>query len=380
MQKERSKTVAMLLSNPATYDQRPLKEAHSLASRGYSVVIFAWDREDTTKRDTNFSDGVEIKRMRLFAGHGTPLLTVPRLFIFYTWCAIHLAASRFAVVHCHDVDTLPVGIWVKTFKVRGSKLVYDMHDLPEVFLRFFPMTKFLQSVFLASSKKLADLVVVVNDGFVEYLVPIGFKKSSLVVVMNAPRLAEGRRRERGPGPLQVLYYGGLEEERGVHLLVEALGGAAGVELTLAGRGHLASWLKSVQDRQSNVEFAGWLSMERLKPLIDRADLVPYLYDPATPNARLATPGKFLTALSLSVPALVPSESFQAGVVDKFGCGLSVPWGSAPAIRAAVEKLSADPAFYKAMAESAYRAFASSLNWEIMESRLSKAYELLVGQQ
>ena len=169
--------VVMLLSNPATFDQRPLKEAHSLCASGRPVTILAWDRELETRTDTAFSDGLLVKRMRMKAGHGTPVLTVPRLMIFYLWSLAHLMTSPAASVHCHDVDTLPIGLAAKVLKLRRPRLVYDMHDLPEAFLRFFPLTKLTQAVFLASARKAADAILVVNERFVSYLGRLGFDRS-----------------------------------------------------------------------------------------------------------------------------------------------------------------------------------------------------------
>ncbi|HZW85268.1 MAG TPA: glycosyltransferase [Nitrososphaerales archaeon] len=114
--------VVMLLTNPATYDQRPLKEAHALSAAGYSVTILAWDREEAMPRDSLFDDGLLIKRMRVRAGRGTPFLTVPRLFLFYAWCVVRLLAMHVDVIHCHDVDTLPAGFAAKALKAARPRL------------------------------------------------------------------------------------------------------------------------------------------------------------------------------------------------------------------------------------------------------------------
>ena len=159
----------MLLSNPATFDQRPLKEAHSIAKAGWKVTILAWDRELETDRDSVFDDGVEVKRMRVGAGHGTPFLTVPKLLLFYLWCWVRLAFAGADVVHCHDVDTLPAGLAAKALGPGRPRLVYDMHDLPEAFLRFFPLTRVTQAMALGAARKAADAVLVVNDRFVAFL-------------------------------------------------------------------------------------------------------------------------------------------------------------------------------------------------------------------
>ncbi len=375
--RETQKRIVMLLSNPATYDERPLKEARSLTRAGFSVTILAWDRDKASETDSRLPEGVEIKRMKLYAGHGTPLLTVPKLFIFYVWCIAHLVFESCDAVHCHDVDTLPGGFAAKLLSLGRTRLVYDMHDLPESFLRFFPLSSVTQRIFLALSKKLADLVVVVNDRFVAHLGSIGFKKDRVVVVMNAPPASEGRRRTRVQDGFRVLYFGWLGEERGVRLLVDAVQGLENVNLVLAGRGELEKWVRAAEMRNPHIRFAGWLKMSELTPLIQEADLIPSLYEPRTTNAQLATPGKFLKSLALSLPALVPKGSYQGEIVDKYGCGFTVEWGNVGEIRRAILSLSKDVALYDKMADSAYGAFQSSYSWEVMETRLTETYARLL---
>jgi len=373
----RKGSIVMLLSNPATFDQRPLKEAHFLAGAGWLVTILAWDRELETKSDSVFRDGVTIKRMRVGAGHGTPFLTVPKLLLFYFWCLAHLLTSRADAIHCHDVDTLPAGFAAKFLKVRKPRLVYDMHDLPEAFLRFFPLTRVTQTVFLAAARRAADEVVVVNERFVAHLGKLGFDPAKIVVVMNAPPLSAGRKTKRVGTPFNVLYYGWLGEERGVKLLLEAAKGLDGVALTMAGRGELETLVKDSARSDPSVRFLGWLKMKELEPVIAQADLIPSLYEPRTKNAMIATPGKLLTAMSLSIPSLVPAGTYQAEIVEKYGCGVTVDWKEVADVRKAIQRLSTDGGFYGKLAEASYEAFRSSFSWEVMGARLAEAYDRLL---
>lgn len=367
----------MLLSNPATFDQRPLKEAHSLAHAGMSVTILAWDREGETSHDTCFQDGVIIKRMRLRAGHGTPKLTVPKLFIFYLWCLVHLLVSRADVTHCHDVDTLPVGI---ASKILGSsrRLVYDMHDLPEAFLRFFPLAQITSSFFISVSRRMADLILVASEGYIPYLKARGLKDQQIVVVLNAPALEEGREGRSPSRTLNVLYYGALEEERGVRQLVEATRDLKSVNLAVAGRGSHSNWIASVSKLCPNIRFLGWLSFAKLEPLIMEADLMPSLYAPTSANILLSTPNKLLRSFSLSIPGLVTAGTFQARIVEKYRCGLAIKWGDVEEARKTISALAEDRSRFGEFASSAYRAFRTELNWETMETRLKGGYERILG--
>ena len=369
--------IVMLLTNPATFDQRPLKEAHFLAKSGRAVTILAWDRELETRSDSAYEDGVIIKRMRVGAGHGTPVLTVPKLLLFYLWCLAHLAFAEADAIHCHDVDTLPAGFAAKALKLKRTKLIYDMHDLPEAFLRFFPLTRFTQAAFLASSRRLADAIVVVNDRFVSYLARLGFSVERLVVVMNAPPSERARGpKERGKG-FNVLYYGWLGEERGVRLLIDAVGGLDGVTLTLAGRGELSGLVREASVKNPSVRYLGWLKMEDLEPVIEGADLIPSLYEPKTRNALMATPGKLFTAMSLSIPSLVPRGTYQAEIVEKFRCGVVVDWKDPADVRKAIQELASNGKLYMELSQASFDAFRSSFSWEVMGARLVSTYGRLL---
>ena len=372
------KRIVMLLTNPATFDQRPLKEAHFLARAGWTVTILAWDRELETRSDSVFEDGVVIKRMRVGAGHGTPVLTVPRLFLFYLWCFVHLIFTGVDAVHCHDVDTLPAGFAAKAMRLNRTRLVYDMHDLPEAFLRFFPLSRFTQAAFLASSRRLADAIVVVNEAFVTYLARLGFSRERLVVVMNAPPSEEARGPKKRGTDFNVLYYGWLGEERGVRLLVSAVDGLERVTLTIAGRGELSGFISQTSAKNPAIRYLGWLKMRDLRAVIEKADLIPSLYEPRTRNALMAAPGKLFTAMSLSIPSLVPRGTYQEEIVRRFGCGIVVDWNDPSDVRGAIRGLASDDELYGRLAQASYDAFRSSFSWEVMGGRLASAYGRLLA--
>jgi glycosyltransferase involved in cell wall biosynthesis len=89
---------------------------------------------------------------------------------------------------------------------------------------------------------------------------------------------------------------------------------------------------------------------------------------------MATPGKLLTAMSLSIPSLVPAGTYQAEIVERFRCGIVVDWRDPTEVRRAIAKLSTDRAEYSTLARASYSAFASSFSWEVMGERLAKAYD------
>ena len=114
-------------------------------------------------------------------------------------------------------------------------------------------------------------------------------------------------------------------------------------------------------------------MEELRPEIERADLIPSLYEPKTKNALMATPGKLFTAMSLSIPSLVPRGTYQAEMVEEFGCGLVVEWRAPVGVARAVKALADDGELYGRRSRACYLAGVSSFSWEVMGERLARAY-------
>jgi glycosyltransferase involved in cell wall biosynthesis len=374
--------ILMLLSNPATYDMRPLKEANSLVKNGYKVIILAWDREGNYLGQT-LSNGLFIRRFNFKSPYGQSIRTVINFFFYYVWCIISSFTLSFKVIHCHDVDTLFCGILIKMLRLSRIKLIYDMHDHPICFLEKFPKAHFLVKVVFAMAKHYADYVIVVNDGFLEYLLNTGFQREKMTVIMNVPSKAEysnfnmaDRNREK----FTIFYYGDIEVRRGVHKLIEAVKDLEHVELLLAGKGNLVSMVKRIEKKYSNVKYLGWISTSEIDRLIKKADLIPSLYMPDNLNHILASPGKLFTAMAHGIPVLVPEGSYQAKIVEKHGCGIVVDMNDTAKVREAISKLASSPNLCRKLGENGVKAVNELFNWQIMEERLVRMYHSLTSSE
>lgn len=372
--REREREILMLLSNPATWDARPLKEANSLARNGYHVTIFAWDREGGSPKKS-FSANLEIKRFRLKAPYGQNLITLLGFALFYVWCFFNSFAMQFQTIHCHDVDTLPLGIILKVSRRRVG-LVYDIHDHPIVFLNRFPKSGILTNLVFFFARRYADRVVVVNDGFVKLLVATGFEKEKLAVVMNVPETAVEEPRLHENGIFRIFYYGDLGRERGVHNLVQAVKSLSGVFLILAGKGDLVPWITKSKENWANVTYLGWISMSEIDRVRQTAHLIPTLYLPININNVLATPAKFFTSISNGLPAVVPEGTYMAALVRKYKCGLIINAENVKSIRNLLRNLVKDKSLYDRMARNGIKIARETFNWKVMEKRLLSMYSTL----
>ena len=127
----------MLLSNAFRPDPRVAREAKGLARAGHSVTVVCWDRQAQFAPQEMVEDyQVErIQDVRTVYGAGVrQILHTPR---FWRAAAARVRNLQPDVIHCHDLDTLPAGWWLKGR--TGARLVYDAHeDYPAMMSLYLP--------------------------------------------------------------------------------------------------------------------------------------------------------------------------------------------------------------------------------------------------
>ncbi len=65
---------------------------------------------------------------------------------------------------------------------------------------------------------------------------------------------------------------------------------------------------------------------------------------------------------------------MAPIVEAEECGLLVPYGDVPALRAALQRLRDDVALRERLGRNGAEAFRRQYNWDAMEKRLLRLYE------
>ncbi|HEC35425.1 MAG TPA: hypothetical protein ENI39_02700, partial [Anaerolineae bacterium] len=129
--------VVMLLSNAYKPDPRVEREAHALTDGGHRVTVICWDRQaELPERESR--DSVEIIRVQnVRSAYGSgwrQLFYLPRFWREAARLALQLRPDA---VHCHDLDTLPAGWWLKGR--TGAHLIYDAHeDYPALMSLYLP--------------------------------------------------------------------------------------------------------------------------------------------------------------------------------------------------------------------------------------------------
>jgi glycosyltransferase involved in cell wall biosynthesis len=375
--------VVMLLSNGYRPDRRVQKEAHTLAAAGYRVTIIAWDRKGELPlheiEQTPESD-VAVVRIRVSAGYGSGRELLPKMLLFW-WRALHeLRRARPAVIHAHDLDTLPLaccyGVSV------GLPVVFDAHE-------FYPgMVRANAGKRLSSILAWMETILVAR---VTGVITIGERLAARYRAMGAqvwivhnsqplPDLDElnaaGREQRRAlavpEDDLLVIYVGMLTQDRLIMPLVEAVKQMDRVWLAVGGEGSQRSALEAAAATCERIKVLGWVPPDDVIRVVSSGDVVYYGLDKNNPNSRYFMPNLAFHALAGGRPLLVTPVGEIAEVVRQTGCGVVMETASQKAAQAALALL-ADSDLRVTLGQRARYICQEQYNWSFAAKQLLALY-------
>ena len=175
-------------------------------------------------------------------------------------------------------------------------------------------------------------------------------------------------------PPELLYFGRLEYEKGVHDAIAALPrirrAHPGTTLTIAGDGTQLDWLIEVARKHKvlkSVSFTGRADHDELLALLHRADVavLPSLYEPFGIVA--------LEAAAAGIPLVTSDVGGLGEAVIDGETGLSCPPRDVAALASAVCTALADPAAAQRRAVAARERLTSEFDWHTIADHTAAVY-------
>jgi glycosyltransferase involved in cell wall biosynthesis len=376
--------VLMLLTNAYDPDPRVQQEALALISLGCQVRILAWDR-DAKAPAFEYQEGIEIERVFLRSKHGRGTTQA----FFYAWVYVKILwrgyRTLFDTIHCHDLDTLPIGFVLG--KLKHKPIVYDAHEsFPDMLDGSVP--RMVQGGLVRLENFLIrriDLLITVGEKLRRHFAERGASRST--VVGNWKRLDEFSRTEEQNLAVRrrlgipesatvVVCITQLLKDRKIEELLQALDECPDVYLIIGGRGVLEELVRQAAIRNPLIRYVGFVSGTEIPDYTCTSDVVYYGFDPENPNARFSAPNKLFEALAAGRPLITGDFGEIADVVRQASCGIVLPEYSAKTIQNALTTLH-DSQVRSAMARNAKRFGEVAMNWENGEATLYREYSALV---
>ena len=368
--------ILMILSNPLMVDPRVHKEAKALVDAGNKVTVIVWDRKGEYD-DEGIVDGIKI--IRIYNKGLLKILPKPLLKIPVWWrkaykkgLALYKNGFDFDVVHCHDFDTLKVGLWLK--KRLGCKLIYDAHEIFGYMLK--DEHPILSKIVFSIEKKLVrnvDHIITIDEPFRKHY--CSFNKP-VTTVMNCKDLMYLDYEPPNNDVFTLIYIGIMGRSRFFPQIIEIVGGIDGVKLILAGKKELLfDDMRELSKKYENIEFLGTVPTKDILHLTRNADVTFVLAD-VKGQHHLNVFNKQFEAMVCGRPIIVTKGTYAAELTNELNCGISVDYNE-DSVKKAIIQLRDNPRLCQELGMNALKAAKEIYNWDVEKKNLLKVYKEII---
>jgi glycosyltransferase involved in cell wall biosynthesis len=279
----------------------------------------------------------------------------------------------FDALHCHDLDTLPIGVALK--KKHGLPLVYDAHEIWG-YMVAKDLPKWWANYYLWKEKKLApiaDHIITVAEPHEQYFQNIGCNKVN--IIRNCKEVDKTEYVPPDNEIFTLVYIGGLGEGRFLRESVEICQELKGVHFRIAGFGPLENVMKQTAKNApfGNIEFLGKIPMERVIPETVKGDVSLCMLNPSNMNNRIGPPNKLFEAMVAGRPVIATKGTYSGNLVEELKMGLAVEFDE-KSLKNAIIKLRDDPKLREEFGKNALKAALGEYNWKIQEKKLLNLYD------
>ncbi|MDR9755364.1 MAG: glycosyltransferase [Thermacetogeniaceae bacterium] len=368
------KIVHMTSAHPA-FDTRIFqKECRTLAQAGYDVVLVAPHTHD------EIVDGVQIRAVPKPKGR------IAR-FTKTSWQVYKTAVAEDADLY-HIQNELELLFWGQMLRLKGNKVIYDMH---ENLLKSIPTKPWINPLF----RPLVVFICMILERILMRKIPVIFAENSYIkhypwvkkniTVLNMPLTSQLLQINETKYSKPTLgYIGGVTPERGSIVTLDAL-------KILKSKGYAVDWecigptdnahrkeIGNIIKRYGleGVRLRGYLLPSEGWPVIARCHIGLALLKPI-PNYYESYPTKLFEYMALGLPVITSNFPLYRQVVEKERCGICVDPESPEETAQAVQYLLEHQDEAESMGRRGQIAAIEKYNWELEQKKLLHFYDSLL---
>lgn len=375
-------------------DIRMMREATALAQAGYEVTVIDLE-PDATRPVREDVDGVHL--WHLIQPNRFRRTRFKPWFVVKAWRTSRLAAKTMARVpadayHARDIEGLFAAAGIA--RKRRRPLVFDAYEVPlvQTSLTRWRLFHALAVRRLRRTMPRVTEVVVASSRYtavLQYLYggPIAAAVRN-IPPYQPPVVGSNRIREALGLPAETriaLYQGAFQENRSLHLLVNA--GpylAPNHVIVLMGFGPTEASLRRLIDERGLGDRVKMLPAAPYAELLSwtaSADLGLSIFDPDhSLSIKYCQPNKLFEYLMAGVPVLASDLPGVVEVLRRYRVGGMVASLDGPDIAHAINAILSDDAALAGMKRNALAAARTDLNWEVEQRELIDLYKRIFQQQ
>jgi glycosyltransferase involved in cell wall biosynthesis len=360
-------SVLFLLRNYFTHDARVLKEAQTLTHAGYNVTIMCLWKNGLPKEE--IINNIIVKRSVSIPQKSSKLQKIFAFIAFFMRPL--LKARQYDIIHCHDLDTLPIGIFMKLLNPQ-VKVIYDAHEHETERAHIHGITKKIYRLVERFFIRFADSTITVSDSIAnEYRDLYHITKPHLV--LNCPPLKKRGnynhfRYKFGIPQDQIifLYQGGLMHHRGIEEIINTFKERKEI-VVFMGYGILEDMIKEAAQNHPNIYYHEAVSPEVLLEYTASADIGLMLIDNISLSYYYCAPNKFFEYIMAGLPVIISDLYEMKKIISQYDNGLVRHHSLAEVL----EQI--NPSQIERMKQGSIKA-AHYYCWENQEQALLAAYQ------
>jgi glycosyltransferase involved in cell wall biosynthesis len=300
----------------------------------------------------------------------------------FIWRVVRSPAFRnVEVTHCHDLNTLPIGVLLKT--LRGSRVVYDAHELETERHGMTGYRRVLARILERYLVRRVDAIIVVSDSIAEWY-ERAYRIQRPLVLRNIPRRKNVPGRDHsllrkrlglGDDARVFLYQGLISEARGIRRLLDVFSGLPSAHLVCLGFGPLVASVQKHSRRYPNIHYLPAVPNSELLSYTIGADVGVCLGDSPNLSYQFSLPNKLFEYVLAGLPVVIFDHPDKRRFVESWDCGWVVPHETV-GIREALAAIGQED--LAARRTAALRA-ARNLDWNLEAVPLIALYRKLAEQ-
>lgn len=317
-----------IVRNAVSSDSRVLKETRTLRELGvFSYVDIAGLNEPGMASREDL-DGCRLWRVDLTT-RGWPRNLLSQVVKFIEWKRriVNVYRSQpLAVVHCHDLDPLPIAVQLK--RLTGARIVYDAHELETEMSGLSEARKLLARIAERRGMPHVDAMITVSPSIKSWYEKV-YPGKTVSLVRNVPErmsmqggVIDLRAQHAVPeGALLYLYLGGLSAGRGIAPLLAAFeDNRVPHHLLVMGDGDLKSAVLAAAGRCPRIHYRAPVKPADVLRHAAGADVGVSMSEGLSLNNRYCLPNKLFESLLAGLPVLISDQPDQAAFVAAHEAG------------------------------------------------------------
>jgi len=378
------KKVISIVLNNFKNDSRVLKENISLQKAGYDVKVIAL-HDGSSLQEFDNVQGVLVHRIKLKSKNWSKNKLIQMVkYIEYIYIVVKQYGSNCNIVHCNDLNALPIGVVMKKLVNKHIKIVYDAHEYETERNGLKGLRKKLTKILEKKCIKYADRVITVSDAIANEYVRL-YNIDKPTVVLNAPLFAKLINKQDifrntfniTKEQIIFLYQGGLSKGRGIEIILDTfkiLNDSnhplySKAVIVFMGYGILENLVQTAAQENDNVYLHNAVPPDILLKYTNSADIGISMIEDNCLSHVYTLPNKIFEYAMANIPVIVsnPYKRF----IEKYEIGYT-----ANTVEELINVIGRFIRSNKQEFQSHIKNFKRIYNWEEQEKILLNIYERL----